>query len=126
VNQVERHTQDPSAQNSIAHISVVRLTGWTTNSAEVRRRSGKDIAVAEMQADVATTSVINASTLRRQEQPSEHLQEALGSRVVIEQAKGSPPRTRSPLMRPPPHLRPQQPSRRAGDRRAIVAVGLQV
>jgi AmiR/NasT family two-component response regulator len=39
-------------------------------------------------ADVATSYVVNASKLRQQEQLSEHLQAALESRVVIEQAKG--------------------------------------
>jgi AmiR/NasT family two-component response regulator len=37
---------------------------------------------------VATSYVVNASKLRQQEQLSEQLQEALESRVVIEQAKG--------------------------------------
>jgi AmiR/NasT family two-component response regulator len=39
-------------------------------------------------ADVATSYVVNASKLHQQEQLSEQLQEALESRVVIEQAKG--------------------------------------
>jgi AmiR/NasT family two-component response regulator len=39
-------------------------------------------------ADVATSYVVNACKLRQQEQLSEQLQEALESRVVIEQAKG--------------------------------------
>jgi len=47
-----------------------------------------DIAVAAVLADVATSYVVNASKLRQQEQLSEQLQEALESRVVIEQAKG--------------------------------------
>jgi AmiR/NasT family two-component response regulator len=37
---------------------------------------------------VATSYVVNASKLHQQEQLSEQLQEALESRVVIEQAKG--------------------------------------
>ena len=46
------------------------------------------MAVAGALADVATSYVVNASKLRQQEQLSEQLQEALDSRVIIEQAKG--------------------------------------
>jgi GAF domain-containing protein len=57
-------------------------------SLEPRSWSDADIAVARVLADVATSYVVNASKLRQQEQLSEQLQEALESRVVIEQAKG--------------------------------------
>jgi len=57
-------------------------------SNEPRSWSDADIAVAQVLADVATSYVVNASKLRQQEQLSEQLQEALESRVVIEQAKG--------------------------------------
>ena len=57
-------------------------------SHEPRQWSDGDIAVAGVLADVATSYVVNASKLRQQEQLSEQLQEALESRVVIEQAKG--------------------------------------
>jgi GAF domain-containing protein len=57
-------------------------------SPEPREWSDEDIAVAGVLADVATSYVVNASKLRQQEQLSEQLQEALDSRVVIEQAKG--------------------------------------
>jgi GAF domain-containing protein len=57
-------------------------------SSEPRSWSDGDIAVAGVLADVATSYVVNASKLRQQEQLSEQLQEALESRVVIEQAKG--------------------------------------
>jgi len=57
-------------------------------SPEPREWSDGDIAVASVLADVATSYVVNASKLRQQEQLSEQLQEALESRVVIEQAKG--------------------------------------
>jgi GAF domain-containing protein len=57
-------------------------------SPEPREWSDGDIAVAAVLADVATSYVVNASKLRQQEQLSEQLQEALESRVVIEQAKG--------------------------------------
>jgi GAF domain-containing protein len=53
-----------------------------------RTWSDEDIQVAVVLADVATSYVVNASKLRQQEQLSEQLQEALESRVVIEQAKG--------------------------------------
>ncbi|MDQ1536918.1 MAG: hypothetical protein QOE58_1311 [Actinomycetota bacterium] len=55
---------------------------------EPRQWSDQDIAVAGVLADVGTSYVVNASKLRQQEQLSEQLQEALESRVVIEQAKG--------------------------------------
>jgi len=57
-------------------------------SSQPRQWSQEDIAVAVVLADVATSYVINASKLHDQEQLSEHLQKALESRVVIEQAKG--------------------------------------
>jgi GAF domain-containing protein len=57
-------------------------------SREPREWSDEDMAVAGVLADVATSYVVNASKLRQQEQLSEQLQEALESRVVIEQAKG--------------------------------------
>ena len=53
-----------------------------------REWSDADIAVAGVLADLATSYVVNASKLRQQEQLSEQLQQALESRVVIEQAKG--------------------------------------
>jgi GAF domain-containing protein len=57
-------------------------------SPEPREWSDEDIRVAGMLADMATSYVVNASKLRQQEQLSEQLQEALESRIVIEQAKG--------------------------------------
>jgi GAF domain-containing protein len=57
-------------------------------SCEPREWSDADIAVAVALADVATSYVLNASKLHDQEQLSEQLQQALDSRVVIEQAKG--------------------------------------
>jgi GAF domain-containing protein len=57
-------------------------------STEPRQWSDRDIEVAAVMADVATSYLVNASKLRQQEQLSEQLQEALESRVVIEQAKG--------------------------------------
>ena len=57
-------------------------------AAEPREWSEDDIAVACVLADVATSYVINASKIRQQQQLSEQLQQALESRVVIEQAKG--------------------------------------
>jgi GAF domain-containing protein len=53
-----------------------------------REWSDEDMAVAGVLADVATSYVVNASKLRQQQQLSEQLQQALQTRVVIEQAKG--------------------------------------
>jgi GAF domain-containing protein len=57
-------------------------------SPKPREWTDEDISVAGVLADLATSYVVNASKLRQQEQLSEQLQEALESRVVIEQAKG--------------------------------------
>jgi GAF domain-containing protein len=57
-------------------------------SLEPREWSDEDIAVAKVLADVASSYVVNASKLHQQEQLSEQLQEALDSRIIIEQAKG--------------------------------------
>jgi AmiR/NasT family two-component response regulator len=81
-------------------------------------------------ANVATSYVVNASKLRQQEQLSQQLQEALESRVVIEQAKGITSQQHSvtveqafQLMRS--HARNNNASLRIVAE-AIVAVGLQV
>jgi len=57
-------------------------------SAEARAWSDEDIAVARVLADVATSYVVNASKLSQQEQLNAQLQQALESRIIIEQAKG--------------------------------------
>jgi GAF domain-containing protein len=99
-------------------------------SPEPRQWSDDDMAVARVLADVATSYVVNASKLRQQEQLSEQLQEALESRVVIEQAKGITAQHNSvsiyeadQLMQS--HARNNNASLRVVAE-AIVAVGLQV
>jgi len=99
-------------------------------SPEPREWSDEDMAVASVLADMATGYVVNASKLRQQEQLSGQLQEALESRVVIEQAKGITAEQRSvtieeahQLMRA--HARNNNASLRVVAQ-AIVAVGLQV
>jgi GAF domain-containing protein len=99
-------------------------------SAEPRDWSDEDIAVAAVLADMATSYMVNASKLRQQQQLSEQLQEALESRVVIEQAKGITSQQKSvtleradQLMRT--HARSNSASLRAVAE-AIVAVGLKV
>ena len=57
-------------------------------SREPREWSDQDIAVAVVLGNVATSYVLNAAKLHDQEQLSKQLQQALDSRVVIEQAKG--------------------------------------
>lgn len=49
----------------------------------------EDLAAAVVMADMATGYLINASTLRQQEQLNEQLQRALDSKLIIEQAKGA-------------------------------------
>lgn len=99
-------------------------------AAEPREWSDEDVAVAAVLADVATSYVINASKIRQQQQLSEQLQEALESRVVIEQAKGITAQQNEVtvdqayhLMRG--HARSNNASMRAVAE-AIVAVGLEV
>jgi GAF domain-containing protein len=99
-------------------------------STEPRQWSDEDIAVAGVLADVATSYVVNASKLRQQEQLGEQLQQALESRVVIEQAKGITAEQNTitvdhayQLMRR--HARNNNASLRVVAE-AIVAVGLQV
>jgi len=99
-------------------------------SSEPREWSDQDIAVAVVLADVATSYVLNAAKLHDQEQLSEQLQQALDSRVVIEQAKGITAQRKSvtvdhayQLMRG--HARNNHASLRTVAE-AIVGVGLQV
>jgi GAF domain-containing protein len=99
-------------------------------SSTPREWSEEDLAAATVLADVATSYVINASKIRQQQQLSEQLQQALESRVVIEQAKGITAHQHSVtvdeafhLMRG--HARNNNASIRAVAQ-AIVAVGLQV
>ena len=57
-------------------------------SAEPREWSDDDVATASVLADMATSYLVNASELEKSRRTAEQLQEALQSRVVIEQAKG--------------------------------------
>jgi len=99
-------------------------------SPEPREWSDDDLEVAAVMADMATSYVVNVSKLRQQEQLSEQLQQALESRVIIEQAKGITSQQNSVtvdeafrLMRK--HARNNHASLRVVAE-AIVAVGLQV
>lgn len=72
----------------------MRLNGeriGVLNLHDTRRRewSQEDKNTSRVLADIATSYVINASRLDRQRRVNEQLQEALDSRVVIEQAKGA-------------------------------------
>jgi GAF domain-containing protein len=53
-----------------------------------REWSEEDLGAALVLADIATSYLINASKLAHQRRLNEQLQEALDSRIVIEQAKG--------------------------------------
>ena len=122
---------------SIAGVAAIpmRLAGHTIGalnlySPEPREWSDEDMAVAGVLADMATSYIVNASKLRQQEQLSEQLQQALTSRVIIEQAKGITSEQKSvslsqayQLMRG--HARSNNASLRVVAE-AIVAVGLQV
>jgi GAF domain-containing protein len=65
------------------HIGVLNL-----HSKRRRDWPAEDLDTAQVLADIAASYVINASRLDRQRRISEQLQEALESRVIIEQAKG--------------------------------------
>ncbi len=95
-----------------------------------REWSDEDVAVAGVLADMATSYVVNASSLRQQEQLSEQLQEALDSRVVIEQAKGIIAHKNSvTLAQADQRMRSHADNNNASLRvvaEAIVAVGLKV
>lgn len=99
-------------------------------SAEPRDWSEEDIGVAAVLADVATSYVINASKMRQQQQLTEQLQQALESRVVIEQAKGITAQKQSVTVDQAYHLmRGHARSNNASIRavaEAIVALGLQI
>jgi GAF domain-containing protein len=99
-------------------------------SPEPREWSDEDMAVAGVLAAVATSYVVNVSKLRQQEQLSEQLQQALESRVIIEQAKGITAEQNSVTVdqayqRIRRHARNNNASLRVVAE-AIVAVGLQV
>ncbi|HET7305945.1 MAG TPA: GAF and ANTAR domain-containing protein [Segeticoccus sp.] len=71
----------------------MRLAGRTVGalnlySEAARQWQREDVAAATVMADMATGYLINASVHHRQAQLNEQLQQALDSRVVIEQAKG--------------------------------------
>ena len=97
---------------------------------EPREWSDEDMAVAAVLAGVATSYVVNASKLRQQEQLSEQLQQALETRIVIEQAKGITSQQNAITIDQAYHLiRGHARSNNASLRtvsEAIVAVGLRV
>jgi len=99
-------------------------------SPEPRDWSDEDMAVAGVLASMATSYFVNASKLRQQEQLSERLQEALTSRVVIEQAKGITSQQRSITLAQAYDLMRGHARKNNADLRvvaeAIVAVGLRV
>ena len=55
---------------------------------KVRDWTSEDLRVARVLADIATSYIVNASTLDQQRRTTEQLREALESRIIIEQAKG--------------------------------------
>jgi len=138
----EEHTRWPEFSATAERLSVAGVAGIPMRladqiigalnlySSEPRAWTDEDIAVAGVLADVATSYVVNASKLRQQEQLSEQLQEALESRVVIEQAKGITAQQHAisidqAYQRMRRHARNNNASLRVVAE-AIVAVGLQV
>lgn len=71
----------------------MRLDGERLGALDVyhtspREWSDDDVRVARVLADMASSYVVTASELERQQRTTEQLQRALDSRVIIEQAKG--------------------------------------
>ena len=95
-----------------------------------REWSDEDMALAGVLADVATSYPVNASKLRQQEQLSEQLQQALETRILIEQAKGiTLQKNAVPIDQAYDVIRSHARSNNASLRavaEAIVAVGLRV
>lgn len=71
----------------------MRLNGSTIGAVDLydsvpHQWSDRELATARVFSDIATSYVINASQLDQQRRTAEQLQQALDSRVIIEQAKG--------------------------------------
>jgi PAS domain S-box-containing protein len=93
-------TRWPAFSAAATRVSVAGVVGIPLRSADgiigalslhscvPREWSDEEISMAGVLAEVATSYVFNASRLSRQKEHSEQLQQALESRVVIEQAKG--------------------------------------
>ncbi len=112
------------------HLDEKAIGALNLYAAQPREWSDEDIAVASVLANVATSFVVNASKLRQQQQLSEQLQEALQSRVIIEQAKGITAQQHAvtideAYLRMRKHARSNNASMRVVAE-AIVAVGLEV
>ena len=65
-----------------------RLGAMNIYQNEPRNWTDDDVAAARVLADVATSYVVHASELAQAQRINEQLQQALSSRIVIEQAKG--------------------------------------
>lgn len=57
-------------------------------STATREWTSEDVRAARILTDIATSYLVHASELEQQQRTSEQLQEALDSRIIIEQAKG--------------------------------------
>ena len=70
------------------HLGEIRLGALNLYASERREWSDEDVRVGRLLADMATAYLVNASTLERSHRLADQLQEALETRMVIEQAKG--------------------------------------
>jgi GAF domain-containing protein len=70
------------------HLDGTEVGALSLYASERRDWSPEEVSVARLLADMATAYVAHASALQQARRMSEQLQEALTSRVVIEQAKG--------------------------------------
>jgi GAF domain-containing protein len=70
------------------HLNRVRLGALNLYHAHPRDWTHEDVAAAQVLANMATSYVAHASEVERQRRTAEQLEEALASRVIIEQAKG--------------------------------------
>lgn len=88
------YIQQAAASGIRAVASVpMRTTATTVGSVELydaqaHEWTATELRIAGVMADLATSYLVNATRLSRQQRMAEHLQRALDTRVVIEQAKG--------------------------------------
>ena len=70
------------------HLEQWNVGALNLYSTSVRAWTERDLAAATVMANMATAYLINASVFDKQKRLAEQLQQALDSRIVIEQAKG--------------------------------------
>src|SRR4051812_21802593 len=78
----------PSAYALPRRLRAERIGALTLSSERTEGLSGEDERLGQAMADVATIGILQQRTVRRHQELTEQLDEALRSRIVLEQAKG--------------------------------------